>query len=94
MKEIAYTQIWGLAEWMEDQSDLVARAFYEVEPIQWMYEHGYDGHVARHYDRLTDNFHIKVTFNIPDEVYTYVILRWPEELVKVDFDGPTIKEER
>jgi hypothetical protein len=94
MKEISYTQIWGMAEWMEDQRDLVARAFYEVEPIQWMQEQGYTSHVARHYDRLTDNFHVKITFNIPDEIYTYVTLKWPEEVVKVDFNGPTIKEER
>lgn len=94
MKQVAYTQIWGMAEWMEEQHDLVSRAFQELDQVQWLYSQGYKGHIARHYEVTSDNFHIQVTFDIPDEIYTYLILKWPEEILTVDFDGPTIKETR
>jgi hypothetical protein len=92
--QISYTQIWGMMEYIEHQEDLVGRAFAEIDQVHWLLEQGFRGHIARHHDITSDNFHIQLTFEVPEDIYTYIVLKWPEEIVKVDFDGPTIREER
>lgn len=94
MKIVEYTQVWGMLEYMEDQEDRIGAAFADAEPIAWLFEQGYMGVVTRHHQIVSDNFHIKLTFYLPDEVYTFLMLRWPEEIIKIDFDGPTLTEER
>ena len=94
MKTIKYIQIWGMEQWIQDQENLVGRAFSEIDQIQWLQEIGYTGHITRSHNPVTDNFHITMSFEVPERIYTFLLLKWDEEVLKVDFDGPTIKEER
>lgn len=94
MKTVSYTQVWGMADWMEHNSLEVGRAFMSVEAINWLRLQGYRSQVTRHFEVASDNFHITMSFEIPEEVYTFMLLKWPEEVVRIDFDGPTIRETR
>lgn len=91
MREISYTQIWGMQEWAELHHGQVRRAFNTLDEIQWLQNQGFEGRISRHYEDKSDNFHITITFDVPDDIYTFFILKWPDEVLKVDFDGPTIK---
>ena len=90
--QVSYEQRWGMAEWINQNQDLVSQAFDELDQIQWLYDQGYTGSVARHHDQYMDNFHIKMTFEIPETVLTVMTLKWPEEISTIDFAGPTILE--
>lgn len=94
MKNVEYTQVWGMAEWMEQNFTEVGRAFAEVEQVAWLLANSYPHTVKRSYEARTDNFHITMMFTIPDEAYTFLVLKWPETTIRVDFMGPTIKETR
>ena len=93
-KDISYIQTWGMMEYIEHQEDLVGKAFMELDQVAWLIDQGFKGSIARHHDIRSDNFHIKMTFTVPEDVYTFIVLKWPEEIIKVNFDGPTIREER
>ena len=91
---VTYEQRWGMESWINQNADLVGRAFSELDQIQWLHELGYTGTVARHHDVYMDNFHIKMSFEIPEQVLTMMTLKWPDEVAHVDFAGPTMIESR
>lgn len=91
---VSYTQVWGTAEWMEQNTFEIGQAFMSVGAIEWLRLQGYTSQVTRHYEVASDNFHVTMSFEIPEEVYTFILLKWPEAVARIDFDGPTIRETR
>lgn len=94
MKTVKYVQVWGMEQWLQDQEDLVGKAFSSLTQIAWLESQGYKGQISRSYNMQSDNFHVTMSFEVPDRIYTFLVLKWSEEVSRVDFDGPTLREER
>lgn len=71
-----------MEDWLQDTTGLADRVFYSQPEIAWLIEQGYKPEFARMADLEMETMKYMMTFNLPDDDYLLLLLRWPDHLCK------------
>ena len=91
MKTLRYEQIWEMSSWLEISVDhgenVIGEIFKSVPAIAWLLENDFAPTVTRHQDVYLQNIRFIMQFELADEIVTFLLVKWPDEVEKIDFDS-------
>ena len=80
VKTIYYEQHWLMSDWLQDDTGLADRVFYNQPELAWLIEQGYQPHFSKMADLEMETMKYMVRFNLTDDDYLMLLLRWPNHL--------------
>lgn len=88
MRSIEYTQIWPMELWLTSYSaeSLMKKFFKESPEISWLQQEGYKPSIFSLYNHQTENVEVTMSFKVPDEIVTYLMLRFIDNETEMDID--------
>ena len=92
MALLIYDQIWSMSAWLESSIEITAigdiRVRFAVVPqIQDLLDQGFVPTISKRHDIHRDNVHFTMTFDIPESVRTFMLLKYPQPVEEIDFDS-------
>lgn len=83
MKTITYSQTWMEELWQSEQH-MIARSKFNIPEFVWLESEGYEPVFKQTYDPNRQHWVYTAEFSVPDEVLTYINLRWPDQRYEID----------
>lgn len=84
---ITYEQIWSDDLWIENTDHtMVEMTFRQFPQLVWLLDEGYKPTIHKWHNIASQNMHIAYQFRLPESVITFVCLKWPEQIMHIDYD--------
>lgn len=84
---ITYEQIWSDDLWLNNTKvSAIEEAFRQFPQLVWLLDEGYKPTIKKWHNIASQNMHIAYQFRLPESVITFVCLKWPEQIMHIDYD--------
>jgi hypothetical protein len=86
VKTLTYSQTWPVADQQprQDQVDSV----FDTAEVAWLIQQGFAPTHSQRAIPYRAHWVYTVTFRVPDEILTYINLRWPDTRTTVEVASP------
>lgn len=86
MKRITYNQLWVTEQLAQetDLDNLVVKVFKQPEVI-WLLDQGFSHRFYNDREYAQDVVEFTLEFTVPEEIVTYICMRWPRSRQIVDY---------
>lgn len=83
-KEVCYTQVWRVEDWLADFHGIAYQIFEQREEIQWIEQQGFKSRSKKHFDMQTGILEVSVVFDLPEEFVTLLLLIYPNQQNRIE----------
>lgn len=87
MKTLTYQQTWPESDLSRPTLDQV-HAVFDTEEVAWLIEQGFEHTQSQRAIPYRAHWVYTLTFQVPDEIATYLALRWPNTRTEVEVQEP------
>lgn len=86
MRKIEYTQIWAMELWLTcNTAEMMMNQFFNDNPeITWLRDEGYKPTIVKTYNHQTQNVEVNMVFRVPDEIISYLLLRFTDDKTELE----------
>lgn len=97
---VSYEQWWPRDAWVSDMDTVAEMIWWEQPALAWLREQGIEPALrlksdsgSMPYDSQphgdifdADTRIYTISFNLPTDIYTWMMLQWPEQRTRIEFD--------